>query len=129
MTLFHLDRAGFLSRGVSFSLVRVPDRAPEYLSPQPDDTVASRSPRLEWVAYDAGFEHTYTVEVWHVPAGDPDRAVRVYQRAGISSDSTGHNVEAELTDQPLFLYWMVSAVDEFGDRAVSLESKFWVRAE
>ena len=129
LILHHVDRAGFISSGTPFGLARVIDRTPEWLSPLPDDTLDTPRPRLEWLDFAARYPFTYAIEIWHVPAASPNQPQLLFQREAISADSTALSVDVDLIPAPLFLYWTVAAVDEFGDRSLSLESKFFIRGD
>lgn len=121
--IHYRDRAGFVSRSEPVRLVRIIYTPPQTESPS--NTTVSAHPRLTWLLYDADFDFTYTVEIVHV--SNDYTLTPIYRREGISSDSTGHTVAPDsLRAIPRFYIWTVSVEDEFGDRAISLETTFTV---
>jgi hypothetical protein len=124
LSINYYDRAGFQSKDATATLVRIIRSEPEWISPAPNDTVSTTRPLLSWTPFDAEFDFSYSVEIWHVPQSDPDDPQLVYSVNGISSAQNEHQVLTDLPTDLLFLYWTLIVEDEFGNRSVSLESNF-----
>jgi hypothetical protein len=106
-----------------FTFVRVIQPVPTIISPA-FDTLVGTQPRLTWLSYDAEYDFTYSVEIVHISTGYTPTLV--FQRNGINPDSTGVTVDTPLPAVPRFLYWTISVVDEFGNKATSFEATFRV---
>jgi len=122
--LYYRDRARFLASSQPFYLIRVIYIPPETIYPAYTDTLVPNPPQLIWQPYYADFKFTYAVEIVHVSSNFT--YTLWFRREGISADSTSLNVGNALPTYPLFLYWTVSVVDEFDNRAASLQARFQV---
>ncbi len=84
--------------------------------------VVSPTPRLEWNYFDPGFQFQFDVEVYT----DEISPEKVWEKRGISADSTAATVDAPLSDNDYF--WVIWCVDEFHNRSRSKPATFTVRS-
>ncbi|MDP8228311.1 MAG: hypothetical protein P9M15_02525 [Candidatus Electryoneaceae bacterium] len=107
-----------------FHLKRVIYPIPDVSSPDYDTTLTTRTPIMEWQQFESDFNYTYSLKISHVSISNFETVI--YQRLGIASDRTTHQVEAQLplVNDPEFLYWIIEVVDDFGDIARSSEARF-----
>jgi hypothetical protein len=122
INIAYRDGAGFQTVSEDIHLSRVIYTPPQTESPS--NVAVSSFPRFTWLPYVADFEFTYGVEIVHVSLDYTQTLI--HRRFGIPSDSTGYTVEDSLLARQRFYYWTISVEDEFGDRAISLQTTFTV---
>lgn len=115
------DLAGFVRRSEPLFVVRIIWSVPEIQFPT-NDTLLTNPITLYWEPYYADFEFTFALEVVHVSSSLV--YTLWYRREAIPADTTSWRLGVNLPSSPLFYFWTVAVVDEFGNRAVSLPARF-----
>jgi len=88
-------------------------------SPLGSDTVSS-TPRLSWRKFSGKYSYTYKIQIFTAEI-TPEL---IYERNGISSDSTSYTIETPLPSQDYF--WILWCVDQFNNRGSSKPATFRV---
>lgn len=125
LSLWHTDSLDFTTLDSNFQISRIINHNPRTLSPT-NDSLATPNPGfyLFWEDYPAYYNFTYAIDIYHMSASYVP--THVFSDSLISSEQNSYQINRRLTEEPLFFLWTVSVVDEFGNRARSLEARFRV---
>lgn len=104
----------------SATIKRIINQEIEILSPKNIQVVGSL-PLLEWTRFKPGFNFTYSIEIG---TDDVARTV-VWSKSGISQDKINIQVDTEISQGQY--YWIISCVDEYGNRSDSKAGIFIVQ--
>jgi len=114
-----VDVHGAHSRFGPFTLTRIIEPTPSGVSPIGGASV-SPQPEIVWRCFGANFPVSYELELYSAPIGQPPTLV--LDTAGLTD--TVYTIQSPLDEG--YYYWVVYAVDEFGNRSRSVEYLFRV---
>ena len=107
----------------STGINRVIKKLIEFYSPA-NQAVVSPSPTLKWKRYEPGFHHTYTLEIYFKQDEFTPPELK-WRKENVPQTNTNYTIESQLTSGNYF--WVIWAIDEFGDRARSKPASFEVQ--
>ena len=121
VTVEVIDIHGGKKRSLPVYLTRVISGVPIGVSPI-GGHLTGPTPTLIWNEFDAGFPVSYEIELYTAPIGQPPALI---EHATGLTDTT-YTVADSLS--PGYYYWVVFAVDNFGNKSRSVEYLFVVQS-
>jgi len=91
----------------------------EFISPSNGETT-SQTPILKWKNFNSGFEFSYKLEIYTIETFPQ----LIWSKEKVVKDSTSYTVDTNLNADDYF--WVIWAVDEFGNRSRSKPASFKV---
>jgi hypothetical protein len=89
----------------------------------PEDTTTGKRPTLTWQPFQTGFEFHYTIEIYT----DEVAPQLVWMHERLAMEQTMYTVDQDLQDGNYF--WVIWAIDDFGNRTRSKLAAFSVQGE
>ena len=104
---------------ISGTLRRIIWNEVEFISPSNGETT-SQTPILKWKKFNPGFEFSYKLEIYTIETFPQ----LIWSKQKVVKDSTSYEVDTNLNIDEYF--WVIWAVDEFGNRSRSKPASFKV---
>lgn len=126
-TIWCRDVKGGITASEEINLIRVLTYCPQ-TNDLPADTLEG-DPTFTWEIYDSRYSFTYSIQVVHIP--DPESYIPriVFSDSLLDLETVSYTIHRvgsndPLPENPKYLLWTVSVVDEFGNTARSRERQF-----
>jgi len=126
-TIWSRDVRGGVSVSEELKLIRVLTYCPQTYE-LPADTLDG-DPTFTWEIYDSRYSYTYTIQVIHITDPETYNSRVVFADSLLNIETVSYTIHRvgsnnPLPEDPKYLLWSVSVVDDFGNTARSVEGKF-----